>query len=361
MAGPTLRLKVDSLTVRYRVGRGRPPLVALRDVSLAIAPGETVAVVGESGSGKSTLGNAILGLVPAAKGTILFEGEDITDATATRRRALTSHIQAIFQDPYGSLNPVRTIAQTLIEPLRAHQHLRVAEARGRVSEALETVGLTREDANRYPADFSGGQRQRIAIARALIVSPQLLVCDEPTSALDLSIQAQILNLLKKLQRDLGMSYLFITHDLALVRHMAGRVTVLYQGQVMETGESLGVSERPLHPYTQALLAAVPVVDPAEQRKRRRVLTGASERPLAGPEGGCPFAPRCPFVVEACRQARPPLDTIASHQVACIRAKEWGQDGPLSRAVRAEPPRHAVNRHQDTGAEHAREKLWTNSA
>jgi oligopeptide/dipeptide ABC transporter ATP-binding protein len=359
MAAPTPRLEVNSLTVRYRIGRNRLPLVALREVSLAIGPGETVAVVGESGSGKSTLGNAILGLVPAAAGTILFEGEDITHAAPAQRRGLTRLIQAIFQDPYGSLNPVRNIAQTLVEPLRAHAHLKRAEARERVGQALEAVGLTREDASRYPADFSGGQRQRIAIARALILRPRLLVCDEPTSALDLSIQAQILNLLKELQQELGMSYLFITHDLGLVRHMATRVLVLYQGQVMESGDSLGVSERPLHPYTQALLRAMPTIDPAEQRERRRVLTGTSERSLAVLPDGCPFAPRCPFVLEACGKARPPLNSVASHLVACIRAEEWAPDHlQPSRAQHGEPSRPAMSSRQVADTEHARERLWT---
>jgi oligopeptide/dipeptide ABC transporter ATP-binding protein len=356
MATEAPRLDVDRLTVRYRVGRGRPSLVALRDVGLRIAPGETVAVVGESGSGKSTLGNAILGLVPAAEGTIRFEGEDITHATRARRRLLTGQIQAIFQDPYGSLNPVRTIAQTLVEPLRAHEHLKGAATRERIADALESVGLASEDANRYPADFSGGQRQRIAIARALILKPRLVVCDEPTSSLDLSVQAQILNLLKELQRGLGLSYLFITHDLALVRHMARRVTVLYHGQVMEAGDSLSVSEKPLHPYTQALLDAVPAVDPAEQRKRRRVHSGGAERITAIPEGGCPFAPRCPFVMDECRRFRPPLDTIASHEVACIRAREWATDRAVSGAAHVEAPRGPTSTHQEAGAEHARQRL-----
>jgi ABC-type glutathione transport system ATPase component len=259
-------LDVRGLTVRYRRGRRERPLTALREVSLAIGPGETVALVGESGSGKSTLGNAILGLVPAAEGTIAFGGTDITRPSPRARRALTRDIQAVFQDPYGSLNPVRTIRQTLAEPLLAHQRLDGKAIDAGIRTALERVGLSAEAAGLYPAQFSGGQRQRIAIARALMLSPRLIVCDEPVSALDLSVQAQVLNLLRSLQRDLGLSYLFITHDLAIVPHIAHRVVVLRRGQIVETGSASQVCTAPVHPYSQALIAAVP--DPARRRARR---------------------------------------------------------------------------------------------
>ncbi|HEY0449193.1 ATP-binding cassette domain-containing protein [Actinophytocola sp.] len=268
-------LRVEGLAVRYHRGHRRLP-PAVSDVDIAVGEGETVALVGESGSGKSTVGNAVLGLVPPAEGRIVFAGEDVTHAPASRRRALTKDIQAIFQDPYGSLNPVRTIGQTLVEPLRAHRG-RARDERARVAEALARVGLPADAADRYPGQFSGGQRQRVAIARALIVGPRLVVCDEPTSSLDLSIQAQVLNLLLDLQRAEGLGYLFITHDLAVVRHIAHRVVVLYRGRVVESGPTSQVCDHPQQPYTQALLAAVPDPDPVEQRARRRAYRGVSVR------------------------------------------------------------------------------------
>jgi ABC-type oligopeptide transport system ATPase subunit len=265
----TALLEVSALSVHYPRGRGQAPLVALSDVDLSVAAGETVSVVGESGSGKSTLGRAVLGTAAAAAGRIVFDGEDITHPTPRRRRGLTADIGVIFQDPHGSLNPVRTIAQTLEEPLLAHRSQSRAQRRAQVGDALKRVGLDPDAMARYPAQFSGGQLQRIAIARALMLSPRLVICDEAVSALDLSIQAQILNLLRRLQRELRLSYLFISHDLAVVRHMSSRVAVLYHGQVIETGTVAEVCDRPRHPYTQALLAAAPLPDPAEQRARQR--------------------------------------------------------------------------------------------
>jgi peptide/nickel transport system ATP-binding protein len=263
-------LEVSALTVRYR-----RTVTALREVTLTVAPGETVALVGESGSGKSTLGNAILGLVPAAAGSIRFDGTDITGFGARQRRQLTKDIQAVFQDPYGSLNPVRPVGQALAEPLLAHAKLSRATTKARVGAALERVGLSADAAARYPAQFSGGQRQRIAIARALMLSPRLIVCDEPLSALDLSVQAQVLNLLKAVQRESGVGYLFITHDLAIVPHIAHRVVVLYQGRVVETGAVGQVCDHPSDPYTRRLIAAAPVPDPALQRARRLRMTEAT--------------------------------------------------------------------------------------
>lgn len=260
-------LDVRGLTVRYRRGR-RAELTALNSVDLFLARGETLSIVGESGSGKSTLGNAVLGLVRPSAGTIRFDGEDITAASQTRRRQLTADIQAIFQNPQASLNPMRTIGQTLEEPLLAHRRTTKAQRRAAVGDGLERVRLAAEDARKYPAQFSGGQLQRIAIARALMLSPKLIICDEAVSGLDLSVQAQVLNLLRKLQQDLGLSYLFISHDLAVVRHISDRVAVLYRGTIVEDGDVERVCERPEHPYTQALLAAAPVPDPAEQRRRR---------------------------------------------------------------------------------------------
>ncbi|MFL6130283.1 MAG: ATP-binding cassette domain-containing protein [Mycobacteriales bacterium] len=267
MTSPEPLLEIRGLTLTYR-SRGRPALTALDGVDLTLGPGETLSVVGESGSGKTTLGNAVLGLATPSAGTIRFAGEDITSPSERRRRELTREIQVVFQDPHGSLNPVRTIVQTLEEPLLAHRRLGRAQRREQVGAALRRVGLDAESAGRYPAQFSGGQLQRIAIARALMLSPRLLICDEAVSALDLSVQAQILNLLAQLQREMGLGYLFISHDLAVVRHISDRVAVLYRGRVVETGTATEVCERPQHPYTRALLAAAPVPDPAEQRRRR---------------------------------------------------------------------------------------------
>jgi ABC-type glutathione transport system ATPase component len=250
-------LEIRGLSVRYpRPGR-RPPTTALDGVDLDLDSGETMGLVGESGSGKTSLGNVILGLVHPATGSVVLDGEDITTAGPRRRRELSRDLQIVFQDPYGSLNPMRTVAQTLEEPLLAHLSLTRRERQDRVADALERVGLEREDAGRYPGSFSGGQRQRIAIARALMLGPKLVVCDEPVSALDVSVQAQILNLLRSLQQELGVTLLFITHDLAVVRYMCDRVTVLYRGHVVECGAAEQVCSDPRDPYTKRLLAAVP--------------------------------------------------------------------------------------------------------
>jgi len=308
-------LDVNGLTVRYAGGRGRAPLTALCDVDLTVAPGETLSVVGESGSGKSTLGNAVLGMVRPAAGTIRFAGEDIGHAGPRRRRQLTQDIQVVFQHPHGSLNPVRTIGQTLEEPLLAHRRSSRAERRAAVRAALERVRLDADAAAHYPAKFSGGQLQRVAIARALMLAPRLLICDEAVSALDLSIQAQILNLLRELQEELGLSYLFISHDLAVVRHISHRVAVLYRGRVMESGDAEEVCERPRHPYTQALLAAAPVPDPS--RRRRRHVASAPTGGYAPTGSGCPFRPRCPHRRETCGEPLP-VHTTTTGMVACHR-------------------------------------------
>jgi ABC-type oligopeptide transport system ATPase subunit len=261
-------LSVRQLSVTYgRRGRGTTS-PALEDVSLDIASGETLGVVGESGSGKSTLANAILGLVPIRSGRVFFQGQDITAADTRQRRQLSQHLQVVFQDPYSSLNPARTIAQTLVEPLLVHRKLARAQLAEEVSSALARVGLPADVANRYPGQFSGGQRQRIAIARALMLSPKMIICDEAVSALDLSIQAQILNLLAALQRELSLSYLFISHDLDVVRHVAHRLTVLYKGKVVESGPTEQVYQSPQAPYTQRLLSAALLPDPDAQRARR---------------------------------------------------------------------------------------------
>jgi len=244
--------------------------VALDGVSLDVRAGETVGLVGESGSGKTTIGRAVLGLVPAARGTITFDGEDITHATPRMRRQLSTELQVVFQDPYSSLDLRLTVGQILEEPLRAHGIYRGERARQRVRELLDEVRLPSDAINRRPVEFSGGQRQRIAIARALAMSPRLIVCDEALSALDLSTQARVVEILREIQRETGVAYLFIGHDLSVVRNLSDRVVVLYRGKVMETGDPETIGRNPQHPYTQRLLQAAPVPDPHEQALRREI-------------------------------------------------------------------------------------------
>jgi oligopeptide/dipeptide ABC transporter ATP-binding protein len=324
---------VNDLTVEFRVGRHRQPFRAVDHVSIEIAPRETLGLVGESGSGKTTLGRAILGLVPITSGTVFFAGADITRAGLKERRLLSTEMQVVFQDPYSSLNPARTIGQTLRESLLVQGKQMRSMTKARVPEMLERVGLPAAAANRYPRHFSGGQRQRIAIARALMTQPKLVVCDEPVSALDLSVQAQVLNLLRELQDEFGLSYLFIAHDLAVVRHLSQRIVVLYRGQVMEQGTADAVYRTPAHPYTRALLEAAPQPDPELQRRHR------SERPAflvnGAPGGlGCPFASRCPHATDICRRERPILETTPeSTLVACHRWRELrSEPGPTVSGV-----------------------------
>ncbi|NBQ07022.1 MAG: ABC transporter ATP-binding protein [Betaproteobacteria bacterium] len=260
-------LQVKDLRVNFPQGRGKV-FQALKGISLDIQPGETVGLVGESGSGKTTVGRVILGLTEATSGDVWFDGENITHASRERRRTLGRDIQVVFQDPYGSLNPARTIGDTLAEPLMNDKSLSRNDIAERVAEVLQQVGMPADTASRYPGMFSGGQRQRIAIARAVIAKPRLIVCDEPVSALDLSVQAQVLNLLKSLQQSMGLAMLFISHDLTVVRHVSHRTVVLYRGDIVEQGDAGQVHERPGHPYTRALLAASPVPDPLIQRERR---------------------------------------------------------------------------------------------
>ncbi|MFY9887790.1 MAG: dipeptide/oligopeptide/nickel ABC transporter ATP-binding protein, partial [Streptosporangiaceae bacterium] len=242
-------LEVSDLSVSYRARRRGRDVAAVDRVSISVGENETVGLVGESGSGKTTIARAVLGLTPASAGAVRFEGEDITRASRSRRRALSRDLQVVFQDPYGSLSPTRTIGQTLAEPLIAHGIASGDVARGQVTDMLRRVGLPADATGRFPGEFSGGQRQRIAIARALMPSPRLVICDEPVSALDLSVQAQVLNLLRSLQREYRLSYLFIAHNLAVVRHMSHRIVVLYHGQIMEQGPAAAVYGQPGHPYT----------------------------------------------------------------------------------------------------------------
>lgn len=313
-------LELQDVTVHYR--RGRTTICALDAVNLDVRPGETVGLVGESGSGKSTIGRAVLGLAPIRSGEVRLAGRDITHLSFKQRRSTYQDVQVVFQDPYSSLNPSRTIGGTLSEPLEAQGGYDRAAVRDRVREALERVRLPAEAADRYPRQFSGGQRQRIAIARALILSPQLIVFDEPTSALDLSVQAQILNLLQELQAERNLSYLFISHDLQVVRHVSDRVFVLYQGQVLETGRAAEVSEGPAHPYAHALLQAAPLPNPRLQRERRAALTPSIRLESSSSTDRCAFAHRCPYAIPVCESKRPELRPSEHGLVACHRYPEW---------------------------------------
>jgi len=315
-------LEFEALTVDYR-GPDRKPFRAVDNVSFAVGRGETVGLVGESGSGKTTIGSAAVGLAPVTRGVIRFDGEDVTRASGARRRQLSARLQVVFQDPFSSLNPLRTVGQTLTEPLLVHKRISRAEAGAEVSGMLQRVGLDPSAAARYPTVFSGGQRQRIAIARALMVSPDLVICDEAVSALDLSVQAQVLNLLLGLQEEYQVSYLFISHNLSVIRHMSDRVVVLYRGQTMEVGDSATVHDHPSHPYTQALLSASPIPSPrAQSRLRMRLKLALRPARPSAPTAFCRFANRCPFATEICEQQAPPLvPGPTGADVACHHVRE----------------------------------------
>ncbi len=325
---PTL-LEVDSLSKHFPakknwLGATTKVLRAVDGVSLSIAPGETLGLVGESGCGKSTLGRAILRLSEPTSGTVRFRGRDVTRASSEELRALRREMQIIFQDPYGSLNPRMSVQAIVAEPMRIHglAHGKSAEE-DRVAKLLARVGLRPEHMRRYPHEFSGGQRQRIGIARALAVEPRFIVADEAVSALDVSIQAQIVNLLRDLQDELGLSFLFIAHDLQIVEYVSHRVAVMYLGRIVETAPSPELYRDPRHPYTQALLSAAPTVDPVS-RRRRILLEGDVPSPLSPPPG-CPFHTRCPIAVKGrCDVEVPALREIApGHLAACHFAETTG--------------------------------------
>jgi oligopeptide transport system ATP-binding protein len=318
-------LEISDLRVQFPVitgglGRRRHATVkAVDGVSLALQPGEVLGVVGESGCGKTTLARAILQLVPITDGRILFHGRNLAGLPRNELRLLRPDLQMIFQDPYASLNPRMTVFDTIAEPLRIHRIVPRAELTREVARLMETVGLAPRFMRKYPHEFSGGQRQRIAIARALATRPKLVVADEPVSALDVSVQAQILNLLKGLTRDMGLTMILIAHDLSVVRHMAHRIAVMYLGKIVEIGATEDLFKRPLHPYTMALLSAIPTPDPdAEARRALQLLQGDPPSPIAPPEG-CAFHPRCPHMREECRGIVPPLEAYGDgSQAACIR-------------------------------------------
>jgi peptide/nickel transport system ATP-binding protein len=330
-------LKVENLELSYVV-RGIPRPV-LRGVDFHILPGESYGLVGESGCGKSTFGRALLQLEPITAGEVHFDGTDLASLSGEPLRKQRRHMQMVFQDPLGSLDPRQTVEQLLLEGMRAHGLTRTQDARARLTDLLKAVGLPRTALSKYPHEFSGGQRQRVGIARALSVDPQLIVADEPVSALDVSVQAQVINLLEDLQAEFGLTYLVIAHDLAVVRHISDRIGVMYLGALVEEAEADDLYAEPLHPYTRALLSAVPVPDPVVEDSREQILLVGDLPSPAAPPSGCRFHTRCPWRQETrCDTERPELRTVdlpdaaASHRVAC----HWAEG-----IARGEITRHEV--------------------
>ena len=309
-------LEVKNLKKYFKID-SKTWLKAVDDVSFGIEEGVTLGLVGESGCGKSTLGRTVIGLYPPTDGSILFEGRDITRLTAKERVALTRKMQIIYQDPYACLDPRMTVADIIAEGLDIHGICKGEERRKRIYELLRLVGMNEEHANRFPHEFSGGQRQRIGIARALAIDPKFIICDEPISALDVSIQAQVVNLLEDLQKQLGLTYLFIAHDISMVAHISDRIAVMYLGAMAELAPSKDSMESPLHPYTKALLSAVPFADPDASRARNRImLTGDVPSPMSA-QTGCKFASRCSQCTKACREEAPTLREVRpGHFVSC---------------------------------------------
>ncbi|WP_433228004.1 ABC transporter ATP-binding protein [Micromonospora sp. CA-248260] len=324
--------EIDDLTVWFP-SPGGPPVRAVDGVSLTVRAGETLGLVGESGSGKSTTGLALLRLVDPTTGRIRVGGQDVTGWSRRRLRGLRRRVAMVFQDPQASLDPRLTVGASIAEPLVVHRLAGSAHARRRrVTELLDLVGLRPETAGRHPHELSGGQRQRVGIARALAGEPDLIVLDEPIASLDLSVQAQIMNLLRRLQRDLGLTYLFIAHDLAAVEHLSDRIAVMYLGRIVETGTPAQLWREPAHPYTAALLSAVPVADPRVERDRRRIILSGELPSPTDPPSGCRFRTRCPQARAACAGTDPPMVEVApGHRAACLYA------GEAVRAMGTDPP------------------------
>lgn len=330
-ASPRTLVEVRDLKVHFPIRRGllRRQVGAVRavdNISFDVYEGETLGLVGESGCGKSTTGLALLKLLDATAGNVRFRGQEITSLPENQMRSLRRHMMMVFQDPYSSLNPRMTVGAIVGEPLSVHQIGTPAEREARVQELLRVVGLNSAFINRYPHEFSGGQRQRIGLARALATSPSFVVADEPISALDVSIQAQVVNLMSDLKAQLGLTYLMISHDLSMVRYISDRVAVMYLGKIVEIGSRDAVFGQPLHPYTRALMSAVPVANPKLERERRRIILEGDVPSPANPPAGCRFHPRCVVAKDICQQEEPVLRVLASdnevaHCVACHLAEE----------------------------------------
>ena len=315
---PILELK--NVKTTFKVPKGI--LKAVNGVDLTIYKGETLGLVGESGCGKSTLGKTIMRLYRPDEGQVMFEGQDIWRYNKKEKKEYTKNVQMIFQDPYACLDPLSVVSDIVAEGMQIHKMYKGPELEERVLELLKMVGLNKDHANRFPHEFSGGQRQRIGIARALSLEPKLIVCDEPISALDVSIQAQVVNLLKRLQQQMGLSYLFITHDLSMVRQISNRIAVMYLGSLVEIADSEDIYIKNRHPYTKALLSAIPIADPTIERERKRILLqGDVPSPVNLPQG-CNFCNRCPYATQLCKERKPQLREIEpGHFTACHRAEE----------------------------------------
>ena len=321
-------LEIKDLKAHFPVERGIVfrreigTVKAVDGVSLSLRRGEILGLVGESGCGKSTLGRAVLQLIAPTDGIVVLAGKNLTELKGPALREARADFQMIFQDPYASLNPRMTVFDTLAEAIQVHKKIPRSELARRVSELMEKVGLSPRFLKKYPHEFSGGQRQRIAIARALAVEPKLIVADEPVSALDVSIQAQIINLLAQLSREMQLTLIFISHDLSVVKHISDRIAVMYLGKIVELGPAAKVFERPLHPYSKALVSAVPIPDPVREKKRERIILPGDPPSPMNPPSGCPFHPRCPYAIADCARIVPVLENFdESQQASCIRMRE----------------------------------------
>lgn len=319
MGDREILVSIDHLRTWFHTGGllNRHTVKAVDDISLDIYKGETFGLVGESGCGKSSLGRTLVKLHEPTAGRVLVKGKDIAKLSGSELKSFKKSVQLVFQDPYASLDPRMTVGEIIREPMVIH-HLYATrkEQDGRVAELLQLVGLRPDHIRRYPHEFSGGQRQRIAIARTLALDPEFIVCDEPLSALDVSIQAQIINLLRQIQRELGITYLFIAHDLSMVRYISDRIGVMYLGQIVELGDSRDLYKNPLHPYTQALVSAVLLPDPEAYKTKQRVRIHGEIPSAIAPPSGCPFRPRCPYAAARCAEEKPQLREVNGHLVSC---------------------------------------------